>query len=58
MKKKKKNYNRHKTEWSLIREEEIREHGKLISLRPGKVHKSKKKYNRKENWKNDENADQ
>ena len=50
----KKRYNSHKTWWALTREEEIKEHGKLISLRPGKVMKSKKKYNRKEKWKNDE----
>ena len=53
--KKKKKFNRHKTEWALIREEEIKLHGKLISLRPGKTHKSKKIYNRKKGWENDEN---
>lgn len=50
-KKKRKNYNSHKTWWALQREEEIREHGKLISLRPAKVIESKK---RKEKWKYDE----
>lgn len=33
------------------RENEIKEYGKLLSLRPGKVHKSKKDYSRKENKK-------
>ena len=28
------------------REEEITKHGKIISLRPAKIHKSKKAYNR------------
>ena len=51
--KNKKKFNRHKTEWALIREEEIKLHGKLISLRPGKTHKSKKYYSRKEKWKDD-----
>lgn len=51
----KKNYNRHKTEWALIREEEIKLHGKLISLRPVNIHKSKKSYNRKKkDWNYDE----
>ena len=45
-KKKKKTYNRHKTEKALNRELEIIEHGKLISLRPGKTFKSGKEYKR------------
>lgn len=33
------------------RDNELQEYGKLLSLRPGKVHKSKKDYNRKESKK-------
>lgn len=35
------------------RENELKEYGKLLSLRPGKIHKSKKDYNRQENKKID-----
>ena len=31
------------------REKEIRQYGKLVSMRPSKVHKSKKDYDRKKN---------
>lgn len=46
---KKKAFNSHKAKKAADREAEIKEHGKLISLRPGKVFKSKKDYNRKNN---------
>jgi len=48
-KKKKKLFNSHKAQKAANRKAEIEEHGKLISLRPGKVFKSKKEYNRKNN---------
>lgn len=31
------------------REKEIKQHGKQVSMRPSKVHKSKKDYDRKKN---------
>jgi len=46
MKKKKKKYNTNKIIKALNREEEIKEHGKLISFRPTKVMKSGKEYKR------------
>ena len=45
-KKKKKVFNSHKVQKAINRKEEIEEHGKLISLRPGKVFKSGKEYKR------------
>jgi predicted RNA methylase len=44
--KKKLVYNSHKAQKAAFREAEIQEHGKLISLRPSKVFKSKKDYKR------------
>lgn len=38
------------------REEEIQEHGKIISLAPSKVHKSKKDYKRNKKVDIDENS--
>ena len=45
--KKKKKYNSQKTLESIRRENELKEYGKLVSLRPSIEHKSKKLYNRK-----------
>ncbi len=39
-------FNSHKVQKAINRKEEIEEHGKLISLRPGKVFKSGKEYKR------------
>ena len=47
--KKVRSFNNHKAEKAANRKAEIEEHGKLISLRPGRVFKSKKEYNRKNN---------
>lgn len=45
--KKKKTWNSLKTSEAIRREEEIKAYGKLISLRPGRIMKSNKQYNRK-----------
>lgn len=44
---KKKKYDSVKAACKADREREIKAHGKIISLRPSKVHQSKKTYNRK-----------
>ena len=44
--KKRKKYSSQKASESIRRESEIFEYGKLLSLRPSKVHESKKKYKR------------
>lgn len=44
--KKQKKYSSQKLSESIRREREISEYGKLLSLRPSKVHDSKKKYKR------------
>lgn len=44
--KKRKKYSSQKASESIRREREISEYGKLLSLRPSKVHESKKKYRR------------
>lgn len=49
MKKKKKKYNGTKVACKIDREREIATHGKIVSLRPTRVHKSIKYYNRQEN---------
>lgn len=49
MKKKKKKYNGTKIACKLDREREIETYGKIVSLRPARVHKSIKYYNRKRN---------
>ena len=46
---KKKKYDSVKSACKADREREIKAHGKIISLRPSKVHQSKKTYNRKRN---------
>lgn len=46
-KKKKKTWNSLKTSEAIRREDEIKAYGKLVSLRPGKIMKSKKQYDRK-----------
>lgn len=46
MKKKKKKYNAEKVFEKIRREDEIKTFGKILSLRPSKVHESKKKYKR------------
>ncbi len=50
--KRKKKYSSQKISEEIRREREISEYGKLLSLRPSKVHKSKKKYTRKQKYKN------
>jgi len=50
-------YNAFKVACKIDREREIKEHGKIISLRPSKVHKSKKHYNRKKNKISDKDFD-
>ena len=52
MKNKKKTYNHIKNACKAHREAEIALYGKIISIRPSVVHKSKKKYNRKKDRKN------
>ena len=44
--KKRKKYSSQKAFELLRRQEELGEYGKLLSLRPSKVHESKKKYKR------------
>lgn len=44
---KKKKYDSVKSACKIDREREIKAHGKIVSLRPTKVHQSKKTYNRK-----------
>ncbi len=48
-KQKKKKYNAEKVFEKIRREEEIKTFGKILSLRPSKVHDSKKKYKRNKN---------
>ena len=55
-KKRKKLYSFLKTAKAIQRDLEIQEHGKVISLRPTKVFKSKKEYKR-EKFRIDENND-
>ena len=43
---KKKKYSSQKAFELLRRKTELQEHGRLLSLRPSKVHESKKKYKR------------
>lgn len=43
---KKKKFDSHKAQKAANRKAEIEEHGKLISLRPGKIFKSGKEYKR------------
>lgn len=40
---------------TIRREQEIKDHGKIISLRPGKIHESKKTYKRIKKVNVDEN---
>lgn len=47
MKQKKKKYNAIKAACKADREREISLYGKLVSMRPSRVHKSKKMYDRK-----------
>lgn len=47
--KKKPKYDSVKAACKVDRQREIDAHGKIVSLRPSQVHKSKKKYNRKKN---------
>lgn len=47
--KNKRKYNSIKVACQIDREREIKTHGKIVSLRPSRVHKSKKAYNRKKN---------
>ena len=42
-------YDSVKAACQVDRQREIDAHGKIVSLRPSQVHKSKKKYNRKKN---------
>lgn len=49
--KKQKKYSSQKASESIRREREISEYGKLLSLRPSKVHESKKKYKRNQKHK-------
>lgn len=46
---KKKKYDSVKYACKTDRERELKAHGKIVSLRPSKVHQSKKAYNRKKN---------
>lgn len=52
-KKKKKIYSQQKTAESIRRQKELEEYGKILSLRPGIEHKSKKIYSRKQKHKNE-----
>lgn len=56
MKSKKKKYNSIKAACKADREREIAFYGKLVSMRPSRAHKSKKKYDRKK-YKNNPNLD-
>lgn len=55
--KKKKKYNSVKAACKADREREIKAHGKIVSIRPSQVHKSKKKYSRKKNKDLEKNFD-
>ena len=46
---KKKHFNNLKSLLKADREKEIAQYGKQVSMRPSKVHKSKKDYDRKKN---------
>ena len=48
-KNKKKQYTTLKARLKADREKEIEQYGKQVSMRPSKVHKSKKDYDRKKN---------
>lgn len=48
-KNKKKQFSNLKTHLKADREKEIEQYGKQVSMRPSKVHKSKKDYDRKKN---------
>jgi hypothetical protein len=48
-KKKKQKFSSIKALLKADREKEIEQHGKQVSMRPSKVHKSKKDYDRKKN---------
>lgn len=48
-KQKKKQFNSVKALLKADREKEIEQYGKQVSMRPSKVHKSKKDYDRKKN---------
>lgn len=48
-KKKKKQFSNLKALLKADREKEIEQYGKQVSMRPSKVHKSKKDYDRKKN---------
>lgn len=48
-KQKKKRFSSVKALLKADREKEIEQHGKQVSMRPSKVHKSKKDYDRKKN---------
>ena len=48
-KNKKKQFSNLKSLLKADREKEIEQYGKLVSMRPSKVHKSKKDYDRKRN---------
>lgn len=52
--KKKKKYNAEKVFEKIRRENEIKTFGKILSLRPSKVHNSKKKYKRNKKVRLDE----
>jgi hypothetical protein len=47
--KKKKSYDSTKMACAIDRKREIEAYGKLVSMRPSRVHRSKKAYNRKAN---------
>lgn len=49
--KKRKKYNNQKVSELIRREQEISMYGKLLSLRPSKIHESKKKYRRNQKHK-------
>ena len=46
---KKQKFSNLKSRLKADREKEIEQHGKQVSMRPSKVHKSKKDYDRKKN---------
>ena len=50
---KKKKFKKGKLAEKVRRENELKEYGRILSLRPSVVHKDKTKYNRKTKHKND-----
>lgn len=50
---KRKKYSSQKASESIRREQEISMYGKLLSLRPSRIHESKKKYKRNQKHKKD-----